>query len=169
VTKTRLTVGDVFQIPVDDARFGYGQAVGKYGEDAYYLAVFDGLFDSFNRDDPCAVAQGPVVFLALSFDAKVAVGDWTIRGHCAVATEMPLPAYREMVGGPDRIDVVDFSGTRRRLARQHELQGLPNRLLVAPVRLEMALKARYGLEPWLDVYTALEPSSIATTARLFGQ
>ena len=47
-----------------------------------------------------------------------------------------------------------------------EAEWLPNRKIVAPVRLEKALRAKHGLEPWTEAYAELEPS-LATTARLF--
>jgi hypothetical protein len=45
---------------------------------------------------------------------------------------------------------------------------LPNRKVVAPVRLEKALRAKHGLEPWQEAYTDLAPDETTTTARVFG-
>jgi hypothetical protein len=69
---------------------------------------------------------------------------------------------------PPRVDVVDFSGTRRRPATPAEEMALPNRKLVAPVRLERALRAKLGLEPWLDVFDEFGVESLTTTAEMFG-
>jgi hypothetical protein len=163
-----LGVGDVFSVPLDDQRFGLGQVVATYGEDAYFFALFEPAFTRGEQLDLERVVRTPVALLALSLDAKIAVGDWVVLGNQTVAEDMPLPAFKEMVGGPERVDVVDFSGKRRRRAEGGEAEWLPNRKIVAPVRLEKALKAKHGLEPWNEAYGALEPSQVATTARLFG-
>lgn len=163
----RLRVGDVFSVPLDDRRFGLAQVVATYGKDAYFFALFEPAFARDEQLDLEQALRAPVALLALSLDAKIAAGDWVVLGNQPVAEGMPLPAFKEMVGGPDRVDVVDFSGERRRRARGEEAEWLPNRKIVAPVRLEKALKAKHGLEPWNEAYAALEPSQVATTARLF--
>lgn len=167
MSRLRLRVGDVFSVPLDDQRFGLGQVVATFGKDAYFFALFEPAFERAEEPDLEQAVRAPVAVLALSLDAKIAAGDWVVLGNRPVADGMPLPAFKEMVGGPDRVDVVDFSGERRRRAQGEEAEWLPNRKVVAPVRLEKALKAMHGLEPWNDAYAALEPSEVATTARLF--
>lgn len=163
-----LEVGNVFQVPVDGARFGLGQVVAMYGANAYFFALFEPVFDHGDEVDVDRVLRGPLAFLPLSLDAKFHAGHWRVVGSRPVAKVVPLPAFKETVGDPGRVDVVDFSGKRRRPARGQEADFLPHRKIVAPVRLENALRARHGLEPWRDEYAALEPSAVATTARLFG-
>jgi hypothetical protein len=167
VTGHSLGVGDVFVIPIDDNRVGVGQAVAMYGEDSYYLAIFEPTIDRDLGELDSAI-DGPILFLALTFDAKVWAGDWPVVGTRPVRPDMPLPAYKQMVGVPDRFDVVDYSGQRRRPARGTEAVWLSNRFSVAPIRLERALRAVHGVEPWDDAYAELRPSQIATTERLFG-
>ena len=141
MSRRSLAVGDVFTIPINSSRVGLGQVAATYLKDAYYFAVFDveASPDEIDIDD--AIAR-PVILLALSFDAKVAAGDWTVVGRRPVRDDIPLPAVKEMVGGPKRVDVVDFSGTRRRAASDAEQEFLSYRNIVAPVRLEKALRAK---------------------------
>jgi hypothetical protein len=167
VSSPRLRVGDVFQVPLDADRFGLGQVVGRYQADGYFFALFGPAFARSSRVDIEQTLASKVALLALSLDAKVFCGDWVVVGNYPVAATMPLPAFKEVVGTPDRVDVVDFSGERRRRAQGEEATWLPNRTVVAPVRLENALKAKHGLAVWNDAYGALEPSEVATTARLF--
>ena len=167
MSRVRLRVGDVFSVPLDSERVGLGQVVATYGKDAYFFALFELAFARDEQLDLKLALGAPVALLALSLDAKIAAGDWVVLGSQPVAEGMPLPAFKEMVGGPDRVDVVDFSGERRRRARGEEAEWLPNRKIVAPVRLERALRAKHGLEPWNDAYATLEPSQVATTAWLF--
>ena len=157
---------DVFTIPVDADRAGVGQVVGTYNK-AFYFAIFDLTVEQGAAVDLGALSSAPLAFLALSFDAKVHCGDWTVIGSVTVSDNIPLPAYKEAVGDPGRIDVVDHSGKRRRTATQLEAELLPNRTIVAPIRIERALRARLGLEPWLEAYSHLEPSPLTTTDRMF--
>ena len=69
-----------------------------------------------------ATAGGQVVFLALTADAKFYVGDCVIVGKAPVRSDIPLPPYREVVGTPGHVDVVDYSGKRRRPATDSEAQ-----------------------------------------------
>jgi Immunity protein 26 len=163
-----LRVGDVFTVPLDDSRVGLGQVVARYVHRGhFYLALFEPGFPVGELPSASEVTALPIAFLALSMDAKVHAGHWVVVGNAPLPERLPLPAFKEAVGSPQRVDVVDYSGKRRRPARGSEAEWLPNRTIVAPVRLEKALKARHGLEPWSDAYAALEPSEAATSARLF--
>jgi hypothetical protein len=167
VSRLKLKLGDVFTLPVDDSRCGVGQIVATYGKDAYYFAIFDVTVPAGDSFDVGEAMGHRVLFLALSLDAKLSAGHWRIVGNAPVPDGLPLPAFKEVVGGPGHVDVVDFSGERRRPADSSEVELLPNRKVVAPVRLEKALRAKHGLEPWIEAYTDLAPNENATTARLF--
>lgn len=163
----RPKVGDAFSIPLGDGRVGCGQVVGMYGKDAYYFAVYDHVAineDSLSIDDGL---RSRVLFLALSLDAKLAAGHWTVIGQRPIPAAVRLPAYKEAVGSPENMEVVDSAGQRRRPASAIEAERLPNRKVIAPVRLEKALRAKHGLEPWIEAYTALAPDEQLTSERLF--
>lgn len=168
MSRLKLKIGDVFSLPIDDERVGFGQIVATYGKDAYYFAIFDSVAAAGTSIDLDKALNERIVFLALSLDAKLAVGHWSVVGNRPVRPGTPLPAFKEAVGGPERIDVVDYSGQRRRPAQGAEADLLPNRKVVAPVRLEKALRAKHGLEPWIEAYSDLAPNESTTTERLFG-
>jgi hypothetical protein len=88
-------------------------------------------------------------------------------GHRPVSEQTPLPAFKVAIGGPEDMYVEDFSGQKRRPATHAEAEILPYRTVVAPVRLERALRAKFGLAPWLEAYSDLAPNETMTTARLF--
>jgi hypothetical protein len=69
---------------------------------------------------------------------------------------LPWPAYKEAVA-PGAFDVVDFTGTKRRRATSDEAESLPFRAVVAPIRVERALRALHGLEEWNAAYDELRP------------
>lgn len=164
----RPKVGDVFVVPVDDGRAAVGQIVGGFGRNAYYFAIFDSVMPiDIATSRAAETATAPVLFLALSMDAKLHAGHWLIVGQAPVSAHIPLPAFKESVGSPTQFEVVDYSGTRRRPATRTEADALPNRKVVAPVRLEKALRASLGMEPWLETFDELRPEGRITTADLF--
>jgi len=164
----RLKVGDVFTVPVGDGRAAIGQIVGVYGKRAYYFAIYAAVFPLEESESRVERAlQGRLLFMALSMDAKIYVGDWIVLGSAPVDEAIPLPAYKEAVGWPIRYDVVDYSGKRRRKATKAEAASLPNRTVVAPVRLEIALRADLGLEPWVEELDELRADRVITSAAMF--
>jgi len=158
----------VFVVPTGDGRAGVGQIVASYGKGLYYFAIFDLVVPLEDAQDRALEAlRAPVLFLALSMDAKLYVGHWTVVAEAPVDTSIRLPAYKEAVGTPDRIEVVDYSGERRRAATPSEAATLPNRTVVAPMRLERALRAVLGLEPWHEAFDKLWAENIVPADSLF--
>lgn len=157
--KIKSSVGDVFAVPIDTSRFAVGQVVATYKDEAHYFAAFDAVAPSPRSIDLERDLERDLLFLILSFDAKLYVGDWEIVGRCPVSASIPFPAYKEMSGTSGRMEVVDYTGERRRLARSGEEDGLPYRDFIAPIRLEKALRSKFGLEPWLDAYSEMVPSN----------
>jgi hypothetical protein len=160
--RLRFAVGDVFTVPVEGTRVSIGQVVGKYHDDAYYVVVYDLL--AMASDEPLTLAEavgvaGPLL-VALTFDAKFIAGDWQVIANVDVPSSVTLPAYRELVGTTGRIDVVDYSGNRRRPATPDEAAALPNRQLVAPVRVEKAVRALHGYGLWNEAYDQLKADSV---------
>jgi len=162
----RIAVGDVFLIPLDDESSAVGQVVGKYLS-AYYLVVFDSFVEPSAPDAESALAS-EVIFLTLALDAKLALGHWPIIVNLPIPETVELPAYKVAIGASDQIHVEDFSGKRRRPASANEAEALRPRTVIAPVRLEKAVRARFGIQPWLEEYEELVPDDSQTTSRLLG-
>src|SRR4051812_1353020 len=158
--RLKLRVGDVFSIPLDGDHVGYGQIVATWGESGgqFYFAVFVGVFPRDDAPDLDAVLDEPLVLLASSMDALLVHGHWRVVGHAVVDDDrIPWPAYKEGVSPPGVFEVVDASGQRRRLASDEEAGRLPFRTVVAPIRVEKALRALHDTEPWVGAYDALRP------------
>jgi hypothetical protein len=165
-----LKRGDVFTVPIGDGRAGVGQVVAKYLRNAFLFAIFDYLVPS--EEASLSATNGlraPVLLLALSFDGKVHAGHWKVVGSAPIRSDIPLPAYKEAVSQQGRLDIVDVTGELRRPATDAEAARLPNRKIVAPVRLERALRAHAGLEPWLDAYDELRADRVISASDLLGR
>ena len=163
-----IVVGDVFIVPTGDGRAGVGQVVGLYGKSSYYFAIFDAVLPlEVAAERVMEALTSPVLFLALSLDAKIYAGHWTVVTRTAVHAAVRLPAYKVGVGGPENMHVEDYSGTRSRPATRAEINFLQYRSTVAPAILEGALRAYLGLEPWHPEFDELKPDWVITTSAFF--
>jgi hypothetical protein len=166
--KARLEYGDVFVVPLDKTRAGIGQVVATYGQGAFYFAIYDLLVNPAEAEAQVDKAlAADLLFLAPSLDSRLPVPYLTVIASRPVRPGLPLPAHRE-VDAENLVQVVDFSGRRRRRATDEEARRLQNRRFVAPLRLARALRATAGMEPWNDTYSALIPDEEMSTERLFG-
>lgn len=171
--RARWQVGDVFSFPVDEAgdRVAFGQIVGPWGAGGgshFYFAIFDAVYPNGVDVDIAAAVEKPVALLGLSMDALLRHGRWRVQGQCRVPEDaLRWPAYKEGTSPPGVFDVVDHTGQRRRRASDAEIEKLPYREVVAPIRLENAFRALHGEGEWNEAYASLLPvTEDATAARL---
>ena len=144
--RMRLSIGDVFQLPLDLSRFGYGQIVARHGRSAYYFAIFEQPYEFGEEPDVADVVQGRIALLGLSLDALLYHGAWEIVGHASVP-QIEWPTYKEAVASND-FEAVDHTGSIRRPATPEEADSLRYRSVVAPIRLQNAFRALHGAAAW---------------------
>ena len=145
-------VGDVFLVPIDGSRRGIGQIAGDWkGE--LYVVIFDAVYGDENVDPKSVVTATPL-FAALSLDAKIHNGDWRIIGNVTENLDgIPQPVFKVNQDGEVFLESRDRSANRQ--ASSKEAEALRLRTVVAPVRLEKALKAYNGVGDWNTRYDDL--------------
>jgi Immunity protein 26 len=151
--RMRLSIGDVFQLPLDSSRVGYGQIVGSYERSAYWFAIFERPYEFGERPDVADVVRGRIALLGLSLDALLYHKRWEIVGNAPVG-QIEWPTYKESVA-PDVFEAVDHTGSMRRPATPEEADRLPYRSVVAPMRLQNAFRALHGAAEWNEEYDKL--------------
>ncbi|MCQ4631136.1 immunity 26/phosphotriesterase HocA family protein [Shinella sp. CPCC 100929] len=156
-------VGDVFLIPIDGSRFGIGQIAGDWiGE--LYIVIYDAVH-STEDVDPNSVASEQLLLAALSLDAKIHCGDWRIIGNVTDNLDrIPQPVFKVNQDGQVFLESRDRSITRP--ASRSESETLRLRTVVAPVRLENALKALKGVGDWNAKYDELRVDYVLESSRL---
>ena len=156
-------VGDVFLIPIDGSRFAVGQVAGDWkGE--LYIVIYDLVCASKDVDLARVVSARPL-FASLSLDAKIHCGDWLIVGNVRDNLgRIPQPVFKVNEGGQLFLESRDRSITR--LATRSEAELLRFRTVVAPVRLENAVKAHYGIGDWSSKYDELRADYALSSSRL---
>lgn len=106
-------------------------------------------------------------FAALTLDAKFHHGDWPIVGNRKDnLSDLPQPWFKVGVDGETHIEARDRSVTRR--ATSAEEASLRHRTVVAPVRIENALKAQHGLADWNPRFDELRADYAFQSANLVG-
>jgi len=140
----KVVVGDVFLIPLNEERYGIGQLAGDWNGELYVI-IYDKVVSA--EASPADVDNAPLLFAALTLDAKLHRGDWRIIGNRKENIEtIPQPWFKVGVEGQTYVEARDRSVTR--LATTKEAAALKLRTVVAPVRLENALKALHGAGEW---------------------
>ena len=147
------SVGDVFEIPVDADRVGFGQIVArKLGPNPDLVVVFDHVSSPSTQctaEKLSNIVEKPILYVANTFDVLIKNGTWKVIGNTIpVLDRVPLPCYKVGSGHIGRIAVESYDAKKRRVATKDEIAFLDNRSSIGPIRLEKALKAKFGLLPW---------------------
>lgn len=152
--KVKVNVGDIFQIPIDSARVGYGQVVFIPEKKVLFVCVYAETTRPDETPNIRQIVQSDVLLAGNTFDGKIWNGDWPIVGN--IMENLPsiaLPTYKYGMGDEAVVETLDR--TRRRRATPEEEQSLPFRAYTAPIRFELALKAIGGVGEWRDDFDSL--------------
>jgi len=143
--EVKLQKGDIFTIPIDDNRIGYGQIIETREHD-FLIVVFDYSESDDNTTDLSAVVKSRKILMGNTLDAKFFNGDWRIVGSVTDnLKEIPLPTYK--IGLPGSLQAVSYYGNIVSTA-DVELDDLEYELVSAPIRFEKALQAHFGKGEW---------------------
>ncbi len=148
----KAKLGDVFLVPIEGSRTGIGQIAGDWKGELYVI-IYDAVYGDENVDPKSVIGANPL-FAALSLDAKIHNGDWRIIGNVIENLDsIPQPVFKVNQDGEVFLESRDRSMTRP--ASGAEAEALRLRTVVAPVRLEKALKAHNGVGDWNPRYDEL--------------
>lgn len=158
-------IGDVFKIGLSASSLGFGQIIDTYKAKMLLVAIFD---VQRAADLPVAiegVLASSAIFVCNTLDALLWHGRWQVIGQVPPDHErFPLPNYKVDIGG--RLMVENFGATKARAATPPELDLLDFRTCYAPIGVENALKAHFGLQPWEDRFDALRACRPLRGARI---
>ncbi len=154
------TIGDIFQIPIDENRVGYGQIMArKLGPNPDLVVVFDYISQASivpTQKELLKIVETPILFIANTFDVLIENGRWKTIGNLKPNLErVPLPCYKMGSGHFGSVMVESYDGKKRRKAKKDEVAILDNRNSVSAMRVENVLKAKHGIVPWKPKYEQL--------------
>jgi Immunity protein 26 len=150
----KLRVGDVFTIPIDNIRVGFGQLISMPNKDSLIIAVFDFSCLKENEYFMDKICESEIIFLGYTLDAKLYHKHWVIIGNYTNnINNIYLPYFK--IGSPPNIHITNYKGESIRRAENSEFDSFNYLSIVAPIRYENALKAHNNLMEWDDVYNDL--------------
>ena len=161
----KIRVGDVFQIPIDRGRVGYGQVVDCEPPNPPYLAVFGSAYSRHEEPALRDIIRDKIRFLAPSLDAKIWHGDGKVAGNITPdLSKIPFPPSRVALNESDNYYIVSYDRKTSRPADPMEVATVPFRSTIAPIRLERALQAIHGVGDWVSDYDRIEYEAVKQLA-----
>jgi hypothetical protein len=148
MAKPRAKRGDVFSIPIDDRRVGYGQVVLKnHSSFPIYIVVFGTAYDRNQEVSLNEIVADGIALVGASMDARIYHGMWKIIGNIEPdRSRIPRPNFKVYIGGSDFVE--NFDGNRLREATPEDVRHYDNRWSRAPMGFESAIKAIHGVGIW---------------------
>jgi len=144
----KIKEGDVFTIPVDENRVGFGQIIKIPNKNNFIIVVFQEICITTEIPAVNEIINFSPLFLGYTMDAKLYHKHWKIIGNNNSNIDLiPLPNYR-LGTPPDDIYITDYSGKVLRPAKKEEYEKLEHKTVRAPVGYENALKAYHNLKEW---------------------
>ncbi|HEX8277931.1 MAG TPA: Imm26 family immunity protein [Segetibacter sp.] len=142
--KIRAKVGDLFQIPIDMSRVSYGQ-VAENKSGVLRIITFNRIFTI--RDNPTIeeILDAEIVLLTDTMDAKIYNGDWKVVGNASVRANLPIPKFKF---GLNPVYITDYGAKRKCVATQEETDKLDFQFSAAPIRIQNAMQAHFGVKEW---------------------
>ena len=143
-----MKIGDVFSIPIDSSRIGYGRVIDKFIKTLIYCVFYSDVVSAEKG------ISSEILLAGITAPAKINNGDWeTIGNDLTGLDEIKRPNFKVMINGS--MYVVDFSDKHRRKIAEEEADILSFRSIVAPIRYQNALLAHFGVGEWERPYDKL--------------
>lgn len=150
----KLRPGDIFTIPVDEEKTGFGQIINIPNKNNFLIVVFERVYSGREWPSLKEIIQDRVLFLGYTMDALLYHKEWRIIGNdSSNLSKIKLP-YFKLGTAPD-MNIVTFKGDVVRRASKEEYDNLEYETVIAPVRYENALKAYHKLDEWKEDYDKL--------------
>ena len=136
--------GEVFAIPVDEERVGFGQVVPH--PYAFYVIIFQRITERPVDVSLAELVQDEIALFGQTSDVSLEHGEWKVVGKVPDFQELPRPYYHVYREGKDVLE--DFEGNYVRDATMEDTRYYESRTSHSPDLFAQALKALHGIDPW---------------------
>lgn len=157
--RVNLRVGDVFEIPLPDGRFGYGIVVkqgGLPGGGTPYIAIFRSAYDQ--RPSVAQITTDEVALQGWSTDALIYHERWKVIEHDAPVPAIQFPNFK--VESQGKFYVLDVEGESIDFATPRELELLNYRFSSTAGIFQDAFEALHRFGEWKDYFDKLTPAYV---------
>jgi hypothetical protein len=155
--RPRFSIGDVFRVSLSSSAVAYGQIASRWGNTKghFYFLGYRSAYDASTDPALDAIVGDAIALLALSLDALLYHGHWSVIGNRAVdESRIAWPTYK-VATAPGVFVIEDHLGNQLRPATDDQVAALKYRSVIAPIRFENAMKALHGLVAWLPEFQDL--------------
>ena len=144
----KLKEGDIFTVPIDKERIGFGQIVHISNKNNFIIVVFKSVWPINRKMEFAEIVKDDILLMGYTMDAKLYHKHWAVIGNYKDNLSLMQFPYYKLGTFPGDIYLLDHAGKKIRKCTRKEFESLEYRNVVAPVRYEKALKAYYKLEEW---------------------
>jgi hypothetical protein len=150
----KLKPGDVFAMPIDDEKEGFGQIVVVPNKSNFMIVVFERSNSRNRRPALEEIVNDKILFLGYTMDALLYHKEWQLVGNVSSNLKtIKLPYYK--LGTPPDCTLVNYEGKTIRKISRDIFDKLNYQKVVAPIRYENALKAFHNIGEWRKDYDEL--------------
>jgi hypothetical protein len=146
--KLKLKIGDIFTIPLGDHEVGFGQIINfPITKDVFIVVIFTHKQPKKISVNLSNICKSEILMLGYTTDAKLYHKHWIVVGnYIDNIKNIELPIHK--IGIQDDVYIINYKGEKIRKVYK-DVKNLDYMTTVAPVRYENALKAYFGLAPWI--------------------
>ena len=155
----KLKAGDIFTIPINGDKSGFGQIVEVPNKNNFIIIVFEEVYDNQQLPVLAKVISSKVLFFGYTMDALLYHKYWKIVGNSLVNLEkIKMPYYK--LGSAGDFKLVNHKGDFISKISKEKFEKLNYHEIIAPIRYENAFKAYHGIGEWHDDYDELLYSKV---------
>jgi hypothetical protein len=158
---TNIEASLVFSIPLANEGFGFGQLVVRQ-RSIFYMVAYDVQSEKPHVDDD-ALRRAKPVLMGNFFDVLISIGRWRPVRHFSPPV-VPYPCFKVRIG--NALYIESWDQRRRREGTAIELAQLQFRADYAPIILENALNAYFGLRAWETAFEPLRAEAVSAVSEL---
>lgn len=159
-------VGDLFAVPLSPTAWGAGVVARKWKSELY-LVFFKEQFNDLDKIRIVEIGALTPCLASSSLDAKIWHGHWPVVREGIDTSILVQPIYK--VEEPGGMIAESFDRKYRCAIDADTAELLTYRKVVAPVRLENALKACHGIGQWDSIFDELSYDLAVASTRVLGQ
>lgn len=148
--KLKVNIGDIFQIPLVNNRYAYGQVIAK-GKVCDWVVVFD--CTSMDTTDLSVIANSQIIFLIATVLVKLEDGLWKIIGNFQIQTDIIFKQY--IFGTGNEIYLMDHLGNVGAALPENQSHNYQNLSSFSPKIVETVAKAKFDGGEWFPYLNKL--------------
>ncbi len=160
---TRVRIGDVVAIALDDDNVAYAHVLARHSLLGFYFGVCNGAHARSEELPVERIVEAGYALLGHADGDLIKRGDWPVVGRVKPdPSRFPFPRFKIWHGGPDSPTLAaEWDRQERRVARPDELPVLLGMTTWSASLIAEAARALHDLAPWRPEFDDLRIERVA--------